>query len=266
VAVLLNATAGFDARDPDSALNQHADYVAALAGTADDLVLGVLPALIEGVEDEIRLAFQRALAVFESAGVTVRALDSTVDWPAVLTAHRLIVAAEASHALRPYWQERADLLSPILQQRLEDGQQVTALAYLEARDCRERLIRQMSRIFEAVDLLLMPTVACEATPRERPTLAATPPEANVSFLMTRTAPFNMTGQPALTLPCGFATSGLPLGLEVIGPRSHDAQVLRIGHLYQACTDWHRRRPALDAGAEGEGPARDAASLPRRRPG
>ena len=63
-------------------------------------------------------------------------------------------------------------------------------------------------------------------------------------LISATCPFNLTGQPALTLPCGFSASGLPLALQIVGKPFDEATVLQVGHAYEAHTAWHERRPTL----------------------
>jgi aspartyl-tRNA(Asn)/glutamyl-tRNA(Gln) amidotransferase subunit A len=60
----------------------------------------------------------------------------------------------------------------------------------------------------------------------------------------RTAPFNIAGLPALSLPCGFTSGGMPIGLQIVGRPFDEATVLRVGHAYEQATDWHRRRPHL----------------------
>ena len=63
-----------------------------------------------------------------------------------------------------------------------------------------------------------------------------------SIIGRYTAPFNRSGQPALSLPCGFTSDGLPIGMMIVGKRFADASVLQMGHAYQKVTDWHNRRP------------------------
>ena len=66
-------------------------------------------------------------------------------------------------------------------------------------------------------------------------------------------PFNMTGQPALTVPCGFDDAGLPIGLQIAGRPWAEATVLRVGHAFQHATDWHTRRPPIVESADDRSP-------------
>jgi aspartyl-tRNA(Asn)/glutamyl-tRNA(Gln) amidotransferase subunit A len=89
------------------------------------------------------------------------------------------------------------------------------------------------------DLLLMPTTPVAAPPIEGPDAV------ELARLLTRyTAPFNLTGLPALSLPCGFTPEGLPIGLQIIGPHWGEAKVLRGGYAYEQATDWHNRKPDI----------------------
>ena len=85
----------------------------------------------------------------------------------------------------------------------------------------------------------MPVVA---TPLEETTVEVKPDEEGLTALNRMVAPFNLTGQPALSLPCGFTRAGLPIGLQIVGRRFEEATVLRAGHAYQLRTDYHRGRP------------------------
>jgi aspartyl-tRNA(Asn)/glutamyl-tRNA(Gln) amidotransferase subunit A len=92
----------------------------------------------------------------------------------------------------------------------------------------------------------MPTTPMVATPIESTTLQVGDGEEDLGALIRMTAPFDVTGQPALSVPCGFSSSGLPIGLQIVGRDFDDATVLRAGHAYQLRTDWHRRRPPVAA--------------------
>jgi aspartyl-tRNA(Asn)/glutamyl-tRNA(Gln) amidotransferase subunit A len=115
---------------------------------------------------------------------------------------------------------------------------VEMLAYIETlkrvRECR----RDIRRVFEQVDVLVLPTMR-EPAPLITETVNEThrrPP--------SNTSAFNHFGTPALTLPCGFSTDGLPIGLQIVGPAYHEPVVLRAAFAYQKSTDWHQRTPAI----------------------
>jgi aspartyl-tRNA(Asn)/glutamyl-tRNA(Gln) amidotransferase subunit A len=112
--------------------------------------------------------------------------------------------------------------------------------YIEARRSQSFLRRQYERFFDRFDLLLMPTTPVVAFPIEGSNAL------EMARLLTRfTAPFNLTGLPALSLPCGFNKHGLPVGLQIISRSWSEEKVLRGGYAYEQATVWHRRKPPLD---------------------
>jgi aspartyl-tRNA(Asn)/glutamyl-tRNA(Gln) amidotransferase subunit A len=101
----------------------------------------------------------------------------------------------------------------------------------------------MGRFHQTYDVLLTPTLPLAAFPvgQDVPDDSTSP---DWTSWTPYTYPFNLTQQPALSVPCGFTAAGLPVGLQVVGPRHADALVLRVGQAYQSATDWHLRSPAL----------------------
>jgi aspartyl-tRNA(Asn)/glutamyl-tRNA(Gln) amidotransferase subunit A len=96
----------------------------------------------------------------------------------------------------------------------------------------------VNQVLGEVDLLATPTMTATA-----PSFA-TVFDPNFPFARSNMAPFNMTGQPTLALPCGFAPNGLPVSLQLSGRPFDEATVLRAGHAYEQATEWHTRRPSL----------------------
>jgi aspartyl-tRNA(Asn)/glutamyl-tRNA(Gln) amidotransferase subunit A len=103
----------------------------------------------------------------------------------------------------------------------------------------------MGRFHEQYDVLVTPTLPITAFPvgQDVPDGSASPDWTDWT---PYTYPFNLTQQPALTVPCGFTTAGLPVGLQIVCNRHADSLTLRVGQAYQAATDWHRRTPTLEA--------------------
>jgi aspartyl-tRNA(Asn)/glutamyl-tRNA(Gln) amidotransferase subunit A len=101
---------------------------------------------------------------------------------------------------------------------------------------RERLRREMLDALRSVDLFATPT-----TPKPAPTFE-TASDRSVGFPRSNTPPFNVSGLPALALPCGFTRDGLPISLQLAGRPFDETTVLRAGHAYEHATEWHRRRP------------------------
>jgi aspartyl-tRNA(Asn)/glutamyl-tRNA(Gln) amidotransferase subunit A len=125
--------------------------------------------------------------------------------------------------------------------RLQLGFEVWAVDYLEALESQQELRAEMEKQYAKIDVLVTPTTAFTAT-RIEDELAASGRE---SYIARLTRPFNLTGQPAISLPCGFDSQGLPVGLQIAGRPFDEETVLRVAHAYEQATDWHLRRPPLD---------------------
>ena len=118
------------------------------------------------------------------------------------------------------------------------GALITGAEYVQAQRLRSRLRAAMAGVLARVDLLATPT-----TPKPAPAFAVVH-DPGFAFPRSNMAPFNMTGLPALALPCGVAASGLPLSLQLAGRPFDEATVLRAGFAYEQATAWHARRPSL----------------------
>ena len=137
----------------------------------------------------------------------------------------------------------ADRVDPGLRRTAALGATYSASDYLDATAVRMELGRLMGRFHETYDVLVTPTLPLPAFPvgRDVPDGWRSP---DWTSWTPYTYPFNLTQQPALSVPCGFTPAGLPIGLQVVGARHSDALVLRVGQAYQSATEWHRRLPRL----------------------
>jgi aspartyl-tRNA(Asn)/glutamyl-tRNA(Gln) amidotransferase subunit A len=127
--------------------------------------------------------------------------------------------------------------------RLEGGTTVTAAAYIEGRRELEPLRRAVNDVFSTVDVLVTPT-----TPMLPPGVAqaiddpGTPPPGGVAPSLRNTQQFDIFGLPSISIPCGFSRDGMPIGLEISGPRLGEPVVLAVARAYEQATDWHKRMP------------------------
>ena len=104
----------------------------------------------------------------------------------------------------------------------------------------------MNAAFAHIDALLTPGELVPPPPHEARTATIAGREVSLmAALISATCPFNITGQPALTVPCGFTASGLPIALQIIGKAFDEATVLQVGHAYEVQTPWHTRRPQMN---------------------
>jgi aspartyl-tRNA(Asn)/glutamyl-tRNA(Gln) amidotransferase subunit A len=242
VAILLQVIAGYDPKDPGSADVPIPDYAAALTGDVRGMVIGV-PA--RWLEEEAtptpatRAAFDAALDVFRSLGATVR----DVSLPPLQQfddAKKTIAVAELYTIHSEDLRRRPHLFGASLRYRIIAGGLLRAEEYIQAMRLRTELARAMQATMATVDVMLLPT----SEPAGR--LEPVPP----SSLFTRssfTTPFNVGGNPALSVCSGFAANGMPFSLQIVGRLFDDATVLRAGDAYEKATPWRVPRPALVVG-------------------
>jgi aspartyl-tRNA(Asn)/glutamyl-tRNA(Gln) amidotransferase subunit A len=245
LALLLGVMAGHDPADPSSARLAVPDYTGALARPLRGVRVGVPRHFcLAAVDPRVETAFEAALASFRAAGAVV--CDVTL--PSLAYAGPVLgatIMSEAGAALRPLLGARIEEVGVDSRVYLELAKVVTAGQYLAAQRLRTLLYEEMRAAFAQVDLLATPTTVIPAPGIDELTVRLDGTTAGTIEALARlTGPFNLTGIPALALPCGLTPEGLPLGLQLAGRPFAEADVLAAGHAYQQVTDWHRRRPPL----------------------
>lgn len=255
-ALMLDALAGFDAEDPDSVDVPLPSYVAALEARREpaDAVRGSrigLPTryFFDQVDGEVEGAVRAAAEVFAGLGAEV----VEVAMPPELTDdvfedyYRGVQRPEAYtyHADQGWLASRTELYSPTVRANIEAGANYSAADYIRAQAARHALTRAMRATLAGVDALLTPTVVVPAPSVDAYDAAfVIDGEPVVGGSLRNTLPFNLTGQPAISLPCGFTRAGLPIGMQLVARHFGEPTLLRLGHAYQRVTDWQTRRPAL----------------------
>ena len=123
---------------------------------------------------------------------------------------------------------------------------MTTATYIQARRQVDQYRHNIRKVFETVDLLVTPTTP--VPPFTISELLADMDNLRTKEILTlrNTRPFNILGLPTISVPCGFTKSGLPIGLQISGAPWAEANVLRLAHAYEQQTDWHKKRPKLDA--------------------
>jgi aspartyl-tRNA(Asn)/glutamyl-tRNA(Gln) amidotransferase subunit A len=247
VAALLQAVAGVDPLDPASATAAVPDYAGALGERLDGVRIGFVTNVMgEGLDPEIDAAVTHAVPVLADAGATIREVAIPELEGSAANAAMTIIAPEATHTHREWLETRPDDYSPTVLERLLAGRSVPAVDYFAAKDAGDRLRLKLQNLQRDIDLLVLPTMPVVAMPLDETTVQVTEGERGMTVLNHLISPFNLTGHPALTLPCGFTGSGLPIGLQIVGRAFEEAIVLTAGHAYQQRTDWHGRKPTAVA--------------------
>jgi len=236
-ALLLQAIAGYDPQDTNSVDAPVPDYSQAFRTKVATLRLGIPRAVFyEQLDPEIEAAVNKAIEVLRKLTATVR----DVQLPAYQTLP--IVGAEAYAYHASYFTKSPELYQPETRQRLEGAQRVTAEAYVQARRELDRLRRAVREVFAGVDLLITPTTSIPPVAIAESETRDTPPPGGVQLSLRNTQPFDIYGLPAISVPCGFTNSGLPIGLQISGPHFGEQTVLALAQAYERATEWHRRGP------------------------
>jgi len=248
VALVLGTIAGHDPADASTPRVPVPVYQALLDRPMRGVRIGVPRAFVgEMMEASVGGAFEAALGDLRAVGATVTdvVLPSLAHASAALGA---TILAEAASALGPLIARRRERTGMELRVYLALGTMVSAAQYLAAQRLRTRLYEEARAAFARVDLLALPATPVVAPGLDEMLVRLGGQDLDVAQAITRlTAPFNLLGLPALALPCGFTSSGMPVGLQLVGPAFAEDRVLAAGHAYQRVTDWHRRRPPLAEG-------------------
>jgi aspartyl-tRNA(Asn)/glutamyl-tRNA(Gln) amidotransferase subunit A len=241
-ALLLDALTGYDPADASSANRPKPDLLSGLNGGVRGLRIGVIRHFHESdwpVSPGVAAGIQHVAKTLEGLGAIVEEvrLPPLQDFNA---AGWLILAADAFAVHEPWLRTKYREYGEILRERLALAGIISAADYLQAQRRRRELCDAVAKAMEGCDLLLTAAQPSEAPP-------ITVPGKWTSFEVANfTIPFNLTGQPALTVCAGFGENGLPVGAQLIGRPFEDATVLRAGHAYEQATTWRARRPALAA--------------------
>jgi aspartyl-tRNA(Asn)/glutamyl-tRNA(Gln) amidotransferase subunit A len=240
-ALLLDAIAGYDRHDPTSV--DDLGPVRAAAGLDRRLAglrVGVLRTLWEALSPGVAAALEQALQ--DLRGIGLSTVDVVVpSWDAAVDAGTRILECEAAREHGELALERGDELLAEVRERLQRGMRVSAVDYVEAAWVGARLRHELRHLLTRLDVLVLPGRQRTA-PRIDPDGRSLDPRPGLRCPL----PLNVAGLPALAVPCGFDRRGLPIGLQLAGNRGHDALVVAVGHAFQQATDWHARRPPLDA--------------------
>jgi aspartyl-tRNA(Asn)/glutamyl-tRNA(Gln) amidotransferase subunit A len=240
-ALVLEAIVGRDPADPSSVRHPAASLAPGPGQGLSGLRIGILEEFGAGANAEIGSAFQQACQVIAGLGAELIPLQlSPLD--TYVGCGRLILQAEA-FAVHEHWlRTRGAEYGMRGRTRLLPGAFLSAADYIRAQQMRTLLTNEFAQAMTRVDAAL-----CVSS-LELP--CAIDDEAEVDRTYDRQArtPFNLTGTPAISVPMGFSQSGLPMGLQVVGKPFEEAMVYRVAHAFEAATDWHCRRPDLDAAA------------------
>src|SRR5579859_466696 len=250
-AILFDAMAKYDPRDPNSVSRPPDKSSATLISgpegrgplSLQGIKLGVLSeSFVAPLDPEVRAAWHATLLVLQEEGAEIS--DIELQHPA-MEVYRTIQMPEASlaHMEKDWLTNGLEAYGERTRSRLLQGQTLTAVDYLRAQQQRRTFSSNLRSTMQRVNALVLPTLPISAIPVEQADQDIQIDgitENATTALLRLTMPFNLAGLPAVSLPCGFTTDGLPIGLQLVGKPFEESMILRIAHAYQQLTDWHRR--------------------------
>ncbi len=241
-AVLLQVLAGHDPRDPASMREIPPDFASGLDASLSGLRIAWSADMGYAVIDpEVVSVTSKAARVFEELGCSVDepAFELEDPVPAFLNIFHVGNYVSYGHLL----DESRDLLTANALFCLDHARQVTGADYAGSIRAVDQMKARVDDLMESYDLLLTPTLAVPAFPVEQPPSrigGVDVPGRGAFSPMTR--PFNLTGQPAASIPCGFSRDGLPIGLQIVGRRGDESTVLRASAAFERARPWAQHRP------------------------
>jgi len=250
-ALMLEAIAGYDALDTtcvDWPTEQYAQYESALKLKTEFRIGVVRQPFFADLDTDIELAINEAIEVIRRMSAVSEARPSgrasslevmEVNLPSVPTA---VQAPEVYAIHKDYFANSPELYRPWMRERLAQAATADTASYVTDRFALERVRRTVNDVFAEVDLLITPTTPVPPITIEEASNMSPTPAGEVWLRNTR--PFNAYGLPTISIPCGFTSTGLPIGLQIAGPRFAEGRVLRFAHAFEQSTDWHKRAPAL----------------------
>jgi aspartyl-tRNA(Asn)/glutamyl-tRNA(Gln) amidotransferase subunit A len=237
-ALLLEGIAGYDALEPTSVDRPVERYSAAMNVKIANLRIGVVRhPYFDQLDTDIEAAVNVAIEAI--AKITSEVREVEFPYARVLMT---IGGAEAYAFHAPYFAKTPELYQPMTRQRLQQASSIPASEYVNARREMDRLRRQADQAFSLVDVLVTPTTVIPPISIEAGTADPPLPPEGTPIEFRNTHMFDVLGIPAISVPCGFTHDGMPIGLQLAGPRFSEARVLAAAHGYQRVTDWHTRRP------------------------
>jgi aspartyl-tRNA(Asn)/glutamyl-tRNA(Gln) amidotransferase subunit A len=252
-ALVLQEIAGHDAKDPLSAAEPIDTYTNKIGKAVSDLKVGLIGSYYDNLMvGNIKHIFAAAVKLLESLGMKAEEL-SIPHMDALPAVHTVVSRAELVSDHDHYLRTRARDYSPELLYRHIHALTFPAGRYVTAQRVRRLIAEEFDQAFERADVIVTP-VSIPAPTIEECRAGATDVDgekvslrdARGSFWGLGTLPFNVTGHPAISVCCGFARAGQPIGLQIVGRPFEESTVLQVASAYEHAAQWHKRKPDLDA--------------------
>ena len=232
-ALLLQAMAGYDAKDPGSANQPVPDYAAEMARWEGPPQIGLLNRgyFFDRATDEVRRHTESIAQELARAGAVIAEMELPASFATAADCQRLVMNVECAAFHEQWFRHRAEEYGPRLRANIEMGMLIPAVTYLQAQRLRRQFRQDLTALAESVDVLLTP-----ATPAPAPRDLTTTGDAAFQ------APWTSAGLPTITIPSGLAGDGLPLGIQLAGPPWAEGRLLAVAGWCEAALGFDLRPP------------------------
>jgi len=231
-AILLNAIVGYDPRDQYSIPQEKEDYTRLIGSSLSGIRIGLPDFFYQHLDPEVAQAMDQVVEAFRKLGATVK--EVRMDHIGQIARNQVVtIQAEAYTVHDPLVHERGAEYDPELCERVLAGRNVPISDYIRAQQQRKALIRQFNKVFDDVDVLLTPTLPILPPDIGQREIVFGGEKLHVRVpILRNTAPFNYTGHPALSVPCGFSKDGLPIGFQIAARYGQEALLYQVGYAYE----------------------------------
>jgi len=239
-ALMLQIISVYDSVDPASIKMLTGDYLGHLVDDIEGrkIALGV-GEYIEAAEPEVLDAVRETAKIFEALGCKVQEVN--VDWMReAALANATMTRSDGAAVHRDRLRDHPEMFGEDILRRLQEGAKTSSTEYALARRTQTEIKKRCETFFESYNFLIIPS-----TPIAAPTIEGNDAVEQAARLTRFTAPFNLTGLPAISVPCGFTKDGLPIGLQIVSRAWADAKVLNAAYAYEQATEWHKKKPELN---------------------
>jgi aspartyl-tRNA(Asn)/glutamyl-tRNA(Gln) amidotransferase subunit A len=244
-AYLLEAMSGYDINDDSSSTRNVPQFANDLENKNTKLTIGIPKSqYFSNIHSEVASKVNGAIEVLKNICFNI----VEVDIPTPEEAGKIqlnIINPEAAAFHQDRLQNDSDRIAPDVRARLESGIFIPAVNYIQAQRLRRSFIDQMIDCMSNIDALVTPTEPICTPEIGQMTTKINNEEVAIQSLLTKfTSPFNLSGLPAISVPCGFDTNGMPIGLQIIGKHFDEATILQIAQAFESNTEWNKIQPSL----------------------
>lgn len=231
-ALLLNVLAGPDPADRYSLLESPPDFAGELHDGVKGVVIGLPTPYFRRLDPEVRGAVEQAIRRFEALGAKVVDVDIPA-MPKIVSGQLITIQCEAAAVHRSTMDSHRPHYAPEVLTRLDESVKRSGWEYVQVQQDRPLLIESFNEAFQKVDVLLTPTLPILPTDiGQRQAWVDGKEISIIPALLSLTSPTNFTGNPSLSVPCGFSSGGLPIGMQLIGNHGEESKLYRFGYAFE----------------------------------